>query len=123
MSSTSLRGLKIIPTVLVLALLVLLMGLGRWQIRRMHEKQALFDAFASGTRATLPLSAGRSGQDMRYQHVAASGHYDARHQILLDNMTHDGQVGYRVLTPFETNSGDTVLVDRGWIPAGQTRGQ
>src|SRR5262249_50742302 len=46
---------------------------------------------------------------------------DGEHQVLLDNMTHAGQVGYRVLTPLTYGVDRTVLVDRGWIPMGPSR--
>ena len=36
--------------------------------------------------------------------------------LFRSNMTHDGRVGYRVLTPLRTSLG-LVLVDRGWIAA------
>src|SRR5688572_24899711 len=74
-------------------------GLGRWQLQRMHEKEALFAEFESGELITLPLSRVAPQHVQRYQHVIASGRYDSEHQVLLDNMTYEGHVGYRVLTP------------------------
>lgn len=104
-------------TALTLVVVVFLTSLGRWQLQRMAEKQALFVEFAEGGRATVALAA----KAARYQHVAESGRYNSGHQFLLDNMTHEGRTGYRVLTPFVTADSGVVLVDRGWIPAGPTR--
>src|SRR5690606_11339868 len=60
----------------------------------------------------------------RYKRVTARGRYDSAHQILLDNMPSAmGQPGYRVVTPFELDSGAVILVDRGWLPMGPTRAQ
>jgi surfeit locus 1 family protein len=94
----------------------------------MHEKEALFADFESGRLITLPLSRVDAANIGRYQHVIVSGRYDSAHQVLLENMTHQGRVGYRVLTPLTLSShkegeAAVVLVDRGWIPAGATREQ
>lgn len=119
-SRVEIGGLRFRPgglaTALALVFVILLTGLGHWQLRRMAEKQILFEEFARGGRTTTALTADAA----RYQHVAAIGRYDSVHQFLLDNMTHEGRVGYRVLTPFVTRTG-TVLVDRGWVAAGTTR--
>lgn len=105
----------LVPTLVMLPLLALLLSLGSWQLRRAHEKQVLFDAFAHGTDATVPLPPGATPVP-RYAHVVARGRYVPDRQILLDNMTHDERAGYRVLTPLVRNDGSTVLVDRGWVP-------
>jgi surfeit locus 1 family protein len=43
---------------------------------------------------------------------------------LIDNQLYQGQAGYHVLTPFELNRGDKiVLVNRGWVSLGNTREQ
>ena len=112
---------RVFTTILTLALIGVLFGLGAWQLDRMREKRALFADFAAGARSTVNLSAVSSGRGVRYQRVAAAGHFDSKHQILLDNLTHDGQAGYHVLTPFVTDAGSMVLVDRGWISQGVTR--
>ncbi len=91
---------------------------GRWQLGRAQEKQALFAAWnagASTSALTGPLT-DTDAQRSRYRILRLNGHFDAAHQILLDNMVHDGKPGYEVLTPLITDAG-AVLVNRGWLPA------
>ena len=100
---------------LTVVLLAVLLSLGRWQLQRADQKQALFDAFAAGATSTLPVASAVN----RYQHVEADGRYDPDHQILIDNMiAANGQAGYYVITPLELSSGRWLLVNRGWIPVG-----
>jgi surfeit locus 1 family protein len=111
-------------TVLVLAGVALGVRLGLWQIDRAAEKNALIAQFEQGQTTVVELSNADIGTLPRYQRVHFSGRYDARHQILLDNMPSQGQPmpGFRVLTPLELASGGGwVLVDRGWLPMKATR--
>jgi surfeit locus 1 family protein len=102
-------------TALTLLLLAMLLSLGRWQLNRAAQKRALFDAFAAGSDQTLPVEAAVN----RYQHVEAHGRYDPEHQVLIDNMiSASGRAGYYVVTPFELDGGQWLLVNRGWIPVG-----
>lgn len=112
----------LLATVATIVLVLALAGLGRWQLERMHEKQLLFAAFEAGANSTLLLATLTPELAVRYQHVVATGRYDSAHQVLLDNMTHDGRAGFRVLTPLVAPGG-TLLVDRGWVPLGVTRDQ
>lgn len=108
-------------SLLMLAVLAVLLSLGRWQLQRADDKRALFDAFAAGAGSTLPIDAPGAAVP-RYQHVGAAGHYDPDAQILVDNMTAaDGRAGYYVITPFKTTAGPWLLVNRGWIPMGGDR--
>ena len=52
--------------------------------------------------------------DDEYAMVTATGTWDPGHQVLARN--HLGRAGYDVLTPFLTDAGPALLVDRGWIP-------
>jgi surfeit locus 1 family protein len=106
-------------TALTLVLLALLVSLGRWQLNQADRKRALFDAFAAGADALLPVEAAVK----RYQHVEADGRYDPDRQILIDNMISGGRAGYHVITPFALASGRWLLVNRGWIPVGQSRNE
>ncbi len=95
--------------------------LGRWQWHRAAEKRAYAAAFATGSLRLVPLGRQSSGALPRYTRVSVSGVYDAEHQFLLDNITHNGQAGYEVLTPFRLLDGRTLLVNRGWLPLPQGR--
>ncbi len=112
------------PTVTTLVLLGLLVSLGFWQLDRAEQKRALLAEYRAETAAApLRLDPARTSYEgMDYRVVTASGHFDGDHQFLLDNRTHNGHVGYQVLTPFVLNAeGTTVLVNRGWVPLGNSR--
>jgi surfeit locus 1 family protein len=110
-----------VTTGLTLVVLVGLLALGRWQLRRADEKRALFDAFDQGTDSTRVIDL-KTPTVPRYQHVEAQGHYDESRQILIDNMTNAaGQAGYFVVTPFALAGGGWLLVNRGWVPVGMSR--
>jgi surfeit locus 1 family protein len=103
--------------------LAVFVSLGCWQLGRAQQKQALFDAFTSGSEDTVD-AAGRGFDELpRYQRVRLRGTYDSTRQILLDNMpSATGRPGYRVVTPLERADGrGWVLVDRGWVSLGVTR--
>jgi surfeit locus 1 family protein len=107
-------------TLLTLALLVMLVALGRWQLHRADEKRVLYDSFASGAAATRRIDQATPAIP-RYQQVEASGHYDESRQVLIDNMVNGEQAGYFVITPFALDGGGWVLVNRGWVPLGASR--
>jgi surfeit locus 1 family protein len=113
---------RLFTTLLTLALMVLLVSLGRWQLRRADEKRALFDSFAAGTDVTRQID-GSTTLLPRYQHIEASGRYDEARQVLIDNMVNGEQAGYFVITPFALAGGGWVLVNRGWVPLGASRAE
>ena len=110
---------RLVPTILAAAALVLFSALGAWQLGRADEKRAMQRNFTAGGPAIewqrLPADA------PRFQRVRLRGHYDPGHQFLLDNMSHESVAGVHVLTPLLLDSGDAVLVNRGWLPFGATR--
>lgn len=112
------------PTVgfslLALAGLVLFVSLGRWQLDRAGEKRQLLESFERGGARLQELPTGLSPVE-RYQHLRARGRYDPARQFLLDNMTHDGRAGFRVLTPLLLEDGRVLLVDRGFVPGSGDR--
>ncbi|MGV3592048.1 MAG: SURF1 family protein [Gammaproteobacteria bacterium] len=109
-------------TLLTALLLPLLLSLGFWQLRREQEKLQLQEQYAAREReAPMPLAALDLDSDLQYRRVEFSGEYDNAHTFLLDNRIHQGQVGFDAITPVLTQSGDVVLVNRGWLPQGATR--
>jgi surfeit locus 1 family protein len=114
---------KPFTTLLTIALIAMLLSLGRWQLRRADEKRALFDAFSRGTDATQAIDTA-TPRLPRYQHVDARGKYDSARQVLIDNMSSaEGRAGYFVITPFALEAGGWVLVNRGWVPVGASRAE
>jgi surfeit locus 1 family protein len=94
--------------------------LGRWQLDRAEVNRAIEHRFTEAVNMPVldsPVTADRI-DELRYRLIALSGHYRADVQILLDNMTLDGQPGYQVLTPLVVAPGEPwVLVNRGWLAA------
>jgi surfeit locus 1 family protein len=111
---------RVFTTLLTLAMIALLMSLGRWQLHRADEKRVLFDSFAAGTEAARSIDLA-TPPVRRYQHVEASGRYDQDRQVLIDNMVNAERAGYFVITPFALTGGGWVLVNRGWVPLGASR--
>jgi surfeit locus 1 family protein len=107
-------------TLLTIVLIVMLVGLGRWQLHRAAEKRALYDSFAAGGDAVTALDS-HTPKLPRYSQTAAAGRYDGTRQILIDNMFNGERVGYFVITPFALQDGGWLLVNRGWVPLGPSR--
>lgn len=106
-------------------LMVLLCGLGFWQLDRAEQKRILLaqqqQAFAVD-RIDLTQQSVTDLDAVRYHKVSVKGRYDTAHQFLLDNQIVDGKSGYFVLTPvFIENTNTAVLINRGWIPMGRDR--
>lgn len=119
------RSLSIHPwtrvalTLLLVAACAGLTSLGFWQLHRAHQKQTRHQAFAE-RQAAAPLAfetiAPRTAlSDSLWRRTTVSGHYLDQH-VVLDNRINQGQPGYEILTPFRSDAGVTVLVDRGWVP-------
>ena len=110
--------------VVVVAMFLIFLALGNWQLNRAWEKQALLDrAQMASEAAPKPLPVERSDfGSLRYAPVEISGRYDTDRQFLLDNEVRNHVAGYSVLTPLIIKGrNEAVLVDRGWIPQGLTR--
>jgi surfeit locus 1 family protein len=116
------RALPTLATVVGIALFV---TAGHWQQGRMEQKEALraqFDAANANAPSPLPPET-VDWSAWRYRPVAVDGTFDAARQILVDNKIEEGRAGYHVVTPLVLADGRAVLVDRGWIAAGETRAQ
>jgi surfeit locus 1 family protein len=113
---------RVFTTLLTIAVMALLLSLGRWQLRRADDKRVLFDSFAAGTDTTQQIDL-KSGPVPRYRHIEAEGHYDSARQVLIDNMVNNDRAGYFVITPFALAGGGWLLVNRGWVPLGASRAE
>jgi len=105
-------------TVAVVPALILLVGLGVWQVQRMQWKQGLIDDMRTRMDAA-PIALPAEGADLdevRFRRVEITGefqHAAAMHRLA---RTHKGRRGFDLITPMRLTDGRTVLVDRGWLP-------
>ena len=114
------------PTLAYLMLLVLLCALGAWQLDRSEEKRLFLEQQSQGSssaeRILLSNNADITADKLRYKKTRVTGHYDLKHQFLIDNQFSAGKVGYLVLTPFILQGESVgVLVNRGWVPLNPDR--
>ena len=102
-------------------------SLGRWQLSRAAEKEALQAAIAE--RQRLPALDGASlaqalsedqARELLHRAITLRGQWLADRTVFLDNRPMARQTGFYVLTPLRlTGSDRVVLVQRGWAPRHQ----
>ncbi|MEZ5530635.1 MAG: SURF1 family protein [Porticoccaceae bacterium] len=98
--------------------------LALWQLDRAEEKEALIENYRlRGQAAPIMLAEARQLDDQVYVRVQVGGEYDNRSPLLLDNQVRHGRPGFEVVSPFKTETGQWLLVDRGWIPGSLDRSQ
>jgi surfeit locus 1 family protein len=110
---------SLIAVAALLALGALFARLGVWQWQRAAESRDVGARFAAAA-AEAPLTSPPPDSErevLRFREVELRGEYVPGRQFLLDNMIHGGAAGYHVLTPFRTDAGGWVIVNRGWVPA------
>ena len=107
-------------SIFMAATLALLIGLGVWQLQRLEWKEGLIAKIEARTKAP-PVSLdeaikrAHAGEDLSYLHVRAEGSFDHAKELHLYALS-DGEAGWHVITPLATGTGETVLVDRGFVP-------
>jgi surfeit locus 1 family protein len=94
----------------------ILVWLGTWQLQRLEWKQNILSQIESrigGDPAPLP-AIGNPEAD-RYQPVQLTGTIEPQELFVLVSQKRVG-AGYLVISPFVTEDGRRILVDRGFIP-------
>lgn len=106
------------PTLFTVPALMVLIGLGAWQIERLNWKNALVDTF-DARMALPPVAAPLSIESMdawRYRRVELVGVYQHQKEILMTGRPFEGTAGFHVLTPFLLRDNRIIIVNRGWVP-------
>ena len=98
---------------------LLFISLGFWQIERAESKALKMKAF-NEMQKRPPIAL--KNLSAAWSRVFVEGFYDSSRQVLIDNQINDGQVGYKIYTPFYFDD-KAIFVDRGWIPRGKTRSE
>lgn len=112
-----LRWVGLLAFVAVLA--VLFINLGEWQLNRLDGRKANNAVIVANqnhpvqpyqTVMNRPITAAEE-----WLRVSLRGSFDADNQILVRYRSYDGKTGSEVLTPFKTDQGEWVLINRGFI--------
>lgn len=116
----------VIVTLVALLLIPVMIKLGFWQLHRHQHKVAQNQLIASSLAArpvpvTELTAPGRTlpRHDM-WRTVTATGTFDTAHEVVVRQRTaaDEQSIGYYVLSPLVLGDGRAVLVNRGWISAG-----
>ncbi len=113
---SQLNWLIVVFTLLVFSGLI---KLGLWQTARALEKEqriARINQYQSQNALSLPeiISLQKSNENINDLPVMLAGSFDNEKLFLVDNQTHKGRLGYRVLQIFQINE-IAVLINLGWV--------
>jgi surfeit locus 1 family protein len=108
------------PTLFSVPAVLLLLGLGAWQVQRLFWKEGLIAERAAALAAPpvpVPPTLAQARR-LEFHHVFAEGVFLHEKEIYLGASSGAGNIGYQVLTPLQEPTGRVVFVNRGYIPAG-----
>jgi len=116
----------VILTLVGLVLIPVMIKLGYWQLHR-HQHKVAQNALIARSLADDPVpvttlaAPGRElpRRDM-WRTVTATGTYDTAHEVVVRQRTaaDEQSIGYYVVTPLVLGDGRGVLINRGWVSAG-----
>ena len=114
---TSGRSRFLIPALSTLIMLIMLVGLGTWQLYRLHWKERILRQIAVAEAAPpVPLTSNPAP----YTKVSATGRFRFDRSVQFGAEVRDTSsgptMGVYQIVPLERDGARTVLVDRGWIP-------
>jgi surfeit locus 1 family protein len=96
-----------------------LLGLGTWQVERLHWKEGLIAARTAAVSAPaidLPKTLDEA-RPLEFRHVRVTGTFLHDKELYIGATNDAGTVGYHVMTPLQRADGSFVLINRGFIPA------
>nr|WP_208097307.1 SURF1 family protein [Paenarthrobacter sp. MSM-2-10-13] len=102
-------------------------GLGNWQMERRNQTVAEIRRVQQNYDKTpVPFQDARAyfnvaDPDAKWTTVAVSGRYLAEDQRIVRNRPNNSVAGYEVVVPFRLASGETIAINRGWLPIGNAR--
>lgn len=105
----------LIPSLIVLAFVILMTNLGFWQLKRAHEKEILLVLLADD-QVTQIHEATQVKDFPQYANIILKGHFLQSPQLLLDNQIDNQKIGYHVFTPFLIDEINLfIMINRGWV--------
>lgn len=105
----------------VASLVVLMVNLGFWQLRRLDEKRTFNATVTERTiepvaKLDAVLTTPTRATDVQWRRVSVSGTYDSSGAVTVVNRSQDSTAGVDSLVPLKLDDGRLVLVSRGFVP-------
>jgi surfeit locus 1 family protein len=110
---------RLVPTLFTVPAVLILLGLGAWQVQRLYWKEALIARRDAAVAAApiAPPSSLEQARGLEFRHVVAEGVFRNDKELFLAASSDNGGAGYQVVTPLAMSDGRTLFVNRGFIPA------
>jgi surfeit locus 1 family protein len=115
----------LVPTLWFLPAFALLISLGVWQIERLHWKLDLIAKIHNGLSAppvalhdALTATDPAHVDNADYRRVRVRGAFANDEEVRFFTTGDQGMPVYHLVTPFDLDDGDTLIVDRGFVPIG-----
>lgn len=105
----------------VVTMIVVMVNLGFWQLRRLDERRASNAEIVAASELPAVDLAGFA-RPLDYAAAQVSGTYRPEHEVLVANRSFEGASGFWIVTPLELDDGRIVAVVRGWVPRLVTAG-
>jgi surfeit locus 1 family protein len=104
-------------TIVTLPALLMLIGLGSWQLQRLQWKNDLISSFEARSAAdAIPIPAANAElDDLEFRNLALNGVFLHERETFLTGRTYEGNAGFHVVTPLLLDDGRIILVNRGWV--------
>ena len=108
-------------TLLVVLLVVVMVNLAFWQLRRLHERREFNSTVRSRSEQpteAVPtlLTPSTDPATVEWRPAGISGTYLAGETVTVVNRSQDGEAGRDVVTPLLLDDGSVLLVNRGFVP-------
>ena len=109
--------LTFISTLLLGIGIIILVGLGLWQLERLQQKERVLSTIEQRMNEDMIIFPDDITDISRFDYAngAVRGRFDFDHEFFIRPRRFEGQNGYHVLTPFERLNGDWLLVNRGFV--------
>jgi surfeit locus 1 family protein len=122
-SSTRQFRAQAIPTIAMVILAPLFIGLGIWQLDRAEQKRnqgTTLELRRKQPHLSLNTPLSIDADQLVFRKVVARGHYLNHKSVLIENRKHQGKNGFHLITPLQIQeSAGILLVNRGWVAQDQ----